>query len=106
METRPLEVQIGWTVIGRTTIEVPAHLSLQEAIQYAEDHIQEIRNPHETAVYIPDSDFIEENGCRWKDKMPEETEKKLSSDDSKISVWLIPTNEELMIARDAYQFVK
>lgn len=79
METRPLEVQIGWTVIGRTTIEVPAHLSLQEAIRYAEDHIQEIRNPHETAVYIPDSDFIEENGCRWKDKMPEETEKKLSS---------------------------
>lgn len=29
-------------------------------------------------------------------------EKKLSSDDSKISVWLIPTNEELVMARDAY----
>ena len=29
-------------------------------------------------------------------------EKKLSSDDSKISVWLVPTNEELVMARDAY----
>ena len=33
-------------------------------------------------------------------------EKRLSSDDSKVAVWLIPTNEELMIARDAYQFVE
>ena len=33
-------------------------------------------------------------------------EKCLSSADSKVAVWLIPTNEELMIARDAYRFVK
>ena len=33
-------------------------------------------------------------------------EKCLSSADSKAAVWLIPTNEELMIARDAYRFVK
>lgn len=32
-------------------------------------------------------------------------EKCLSKADSKVAVWLIPTNEELMIARDAYQFV-
>ncbi len=30
-------------------------------------------------------------------------EKKLSSDKSKIEVWLIPTNEELVMARDAYK---
>lgn len=30
-------------------------------------------------------------------------ETKLSTDDSKLQVWLIPTNEELMIARDAYK---
>ena len=29
----------------------------------------------------------------------------LSAQESKVAVWLIPTNEELMIARDAYQFV-
>ena len=79
METRELEVQIGWTVMGRTTIRVPAHLSLEEAIEYAQEHIQEIHNPHETAVYLPDSDFIEESGCRWKEKMPGNTEKKLNS---------------------------
>ena len=33
-------------------------------------------------------------------------EKCLSTDDSKVAIWLIPTNEELMIARDAYRFVK
>ena len=33
-------------------------------------------------------------------------EKCLSSADSKVDVCLIPTNEELMIARDAYRFVK
>ena len=32
-------------------------------------------------------------------------EKCLSAQESKVAVWLIPTNEELMIARDAYQFV-
>ncbi|WP_346670507.1 acetate/propionate family kinase [Faecalicoccus acidiformans] len=30
-------------------------------------------------------------------------EKKLSSEDSSIQVWLIPTNEELVMARDAYK---
>ena len=32
-------------------------------------------------------------------------EKLLSAQDSKVAVWLIPTNEELMIARDAYRFI-
>ncbi|MBQ7982462.1 MAG: acetate kinase [Clostridia bacterium] len=31
---------------------------------------------------------------------------KLSADDSKVQVWLIPTNEELMIARDTEEIVK
>lgn len=31
-------------------------------------------------------------------------EKQLNSDDSKVQVWLIPTNEELVMARDAYKF--
>lgn len=32
-------------------------------------------------------------------------EKQLSTDDSKVSVWLIPTDEELVIARDTYQLL-
>ena len=29
-------------------------------------------------------------------------EKRVSSDDSKVEVWIVPTNEELVIARDAF----
>ena len=43
-------------------------------------------------------------------KVPEElnkgvrgVEKKLSAPDSKMEVWLLPTNEELVMARDAYR---
>ncbi len=38
----------------------------------------------------------EENNCRGK-------EKKVSSADSAVDVWVIPTDEEVMIARDAYK---
>ena len=31
---------------------------------------------------------------------------KISTDDSKVQVWVIATNEELMIARDTLQLVK
>ena len=97
METRPLEVQIGWTVIGRTTIEVPAELSLEDAIRYAEDHINKIKNPHETAVYLPDSDFIVEDGCRWRKPMPESTERKMNSIGHKFKSAIL--NDEAMRRR-------
>jgi len=32
--------------------------------------------------------------------------KKISTDDSKILVYVVPTNEELMIALDTYELVK
>ena len=32
-------------------------------------------------------------------------ERMIATDDSKVAVWLIPTNEELMIARDTYQLL-
>ena len=33
-------------------------------------------------------------------------EKEISANDSKIKVYVVPTNEELMIARDTYELVK
>ena len=33
-------------------------------------------------------------------------EKKISSDASKIQVWIVPTNEELMIAKETLRLVK
>ncbi|MDO4466607.1 MAG: acetate kinase [Bacillota bacterium] len=41
----------------------------------------------------------ERNNVRGKETL-------VSADDSKLQVWLIPTNEELMIARDAYKDLK
>lgn len=38
----------------------------------------------------------EENNCRGKEKI-------VSTPDSKVKVWVIPTNEEVMLARDAYK---
>ena len=39
------------------------------------------------------------NNFRWEFRL-------ISSDDSKIPVYVIPTNEELMIAQDTYNLVK
>ena len=41
----------------------------------------------------------ERNNVRGKEKL-------ISSDDSTVPVWIIPTDEEVMIARDTYNFVK
>ncbi|MBO5128996.1 MAG: acetate kinase [Oscillospiraceae bacterium] len=41
----------------------------------------------------------EKNNCRGK-------EVKISTDDSKVQVWIVPTNEELMIAQDTAELVK
>lgn len=38
----------------------------------------------------------EENNCRGKEKI-------VSTPDSKVKVWVIPTDEEVMLARDAYK---
>jgi acetate kinase len=33
-------------------------------------------------------------------------EKAITTPDSKVQIWVIPTNEELMIAKDTYELVK
>lgn len=33
-------------------------------------------------------------------------ERKISTDSSKVEIWTLPTNEELMIARETYKLVK
>ena len=41
----------------------------------------------------------ERNNVRGKEAL-------ISTDDSKVQVWVVPTNEELMIARDTAELVK
>lgn len=33
-------------------------------------------------------------------------ERKISTDNSKVEIWTLPTNEELMIAKQTYELVK
>ena len=35
-----------------------------------------------------------------------DTEKEISSENSRVKVWVVPTNEELMIARETMELVK
>ena len=41
----------------------------------------------------------ERNNVRGKETL-------ISSDDSTVPVWIVPTDEELMIAKDTYKFIK
>ena len=41
-----------------------------------------------------------------KNKSVRDEEKEISSENSKVKVWVVPTNEELMIARETMELVK
>ena len=50
-------------------------------------------------AYLGVTPDLEANNCRGE-------EVRISGADSKVQVWVIPTNEEIMIARDTAEFVK
>ena len=65
-------------------------------------------NPHLREIVCNDMDFL---GIKIDKAVNEKALRqpnivKLSSDDSKVAVYLIPTNEELVIARDTEEIVK
>ena len=41
-----------------------------------------------------------------KNKAVRDSEKEISSENSRVKVWVVPTNEELMIARETMELVK
>ena len=55
------------------------------------------------AMGIADA-FMDEHGYVYGTVPGDEI--KISTDDSKVQVWIIPTNEELMIAQDTAELVK
>lgn len=59
---KKLNVTIEFSMVGVSSIMVPDNLTLEEAIEYAKEHIAEIPTPHE-AEYICDSDIIDEENC-------------------------------------------
>lgn len=61
-DMKPFNVTLIFSKVGTSTILVPKKLTLQEAIQYAKEHIREIPLPIESE-YISDSDIIDEDNC-------------------------------------------
>lgn len=61
-----LNVTVECMAVYNSAIMVPDELTLEEAIQYAKDHIDEICVGE--LHYIPDSDKIDEENCDFDDQ--------------------------------------
>lgn len=65
VKTRRLNVTIACQAVYSSSIDVPADLSLEDALKYAKEHISEI--PLTSLEYIPDSDVLDEENCDFED---------------------------------------
>lgn len=59
-----LNIKMAYTFVGDTYIDVPAGLTIEEAVEYARKHLSEIPVA-ENAKYIPDSDNFELEDCSF-----------------------------------------
>lgn len=60
-KTRRLNVTIACQAVYNSSIEVPVHLSFEDALEYAKEHICDI--PLGVLEYIPDSDELDVENC-------------------------------------------
>ena len=63
---KKLHVSLVYYVVGDTSIMVPDNLTIEEAINYAKDHIKDIELPS-NPEYIYGSDYIDEDDCDFED---------------------------------------
>ncbi len=59
---KKLNVTLIFKSVGNAGIEVPDDMTLEQAIKYAKEHINEIPTPR-NAEYIEGSDEIDEENC-------------------------------------------
>lgn len=64
MGMKKLNVTIEFAKVGVSSIMVPDNFTLEEAIEYAKEHINEIPLPSQSD-YISDSDIIDEDNCNF-----------------------------------------
>lgn len=65
MNTKRLNVTVTCMAVYNSGIDVPENMTLEEAIQYAKEHIGEINiGPLE---YISDSDQLDEENCDFEE---------------------------------------
>lgn len=61
MKKKTLNITAQCLAVYNSSVEVPFDMSLEEAVQYAKDHIDEISIGE--LEYISDSDQIDEENC-------------------------------------------
>lgn len=61
MKKKTLNITAQCLAVYNSSIEVPFDMSLEEAVQYAKDHIDEVSIGE--LEYISDSDQIDEENC-------------------------------------------
>lgn len=61
--TKRLNVTINCQAVYNSAIQVPADISLDEAIAYAKEHLQDI--PLTTLEYVKFSDELDEDNCSF-----------------------------------------
>lgn len=60
---KKLNVAVTCMAVYNSSIEVPEEMTLEEAIKYAKNHINEI--PLGEMEYISDSDELDEENCNF-----------------------------------------
>lgn len=63
MKTKRLNVTVSCLAVYNSVIDVPAEMSLEEAIQYTKEHTEEI--PLGVLEYVSDSDQLDEENCSF-----------------------------------------
>jgi divalent metal cation (Fe/Co/Zn/Cd) transporter len=62
-----LHITLVYSVVGDTHLDVPDELSVEEAIEYAKEHMDYVRLPY-NAEYIEDSEVLDEENCDFEDE--------------------------------------
>lgn len=65
METKRLNVTVNCLAVYNSAIDVPADISIEEAIVYAKKHIKTI--PLGELEWVEDSDELDEENCCFDD---------------------------------------
>ena len=83
MKTKTLNVTCSCMATYNSSIEVPADMSLEDAIEYAKEHIDEI-DIDTPLEYVGDSDSIDEDNCEFSKSDCNDNEESCSFDEDEV----------------------
>lgn len=66
MESKKFNITYQYSMIGTVTIDVPENMSIDEAIEYAKEKVNQLPLPH-NAEYLNDSCIVDEENCDFEE---------------------------------------